>query len=84
MTGCLPSCVFCVAWALPVTLEAIDALRADTHLTELACVAWLTQARPADVVALGAVQAAARLATVQAERANWALVLAPAVGKRGG
>lgn len=73
-----------MAWALPVAPEAVDALWADTHLTELARVARLAQACPADVVALGAVHAAARLATVQAERANWALVLAPAVGKRGG
>lgn len=73
-----------MAWALPVALEAIDGVRADTHLTELAHVARLAQARPTDVVAFGAVHTAARLAAVQAERANWALVLAPAVGKRGG
>lgn len=60
-----------------VALEAVDALSAEPHLTAVACVARLAQALAADVVALGAVHAAARLAAVHAVRANWALLLAP-------
>lgn len=71
------ACVLGVTGTLLVTSETVVTLGTQANLAQLPRVPWLAQTSPADVVALGAVHAAARLAAAYAVFANRALVLAP-------
>lgn len=67
-----------MAWALFVTLVAIDALWTDAGFTYLACVTRLAQTSTTNVVALGSIFTSTCLATVHAILANRTFILAPA------
>ena len=77
----LPACVLGVAGTPLVTLEAIVSLGTEAHLAHLPRVARFTQTRATDVVALGSVLTATRLATGHAKCTHRTLFLTP--GEKG-
>lgn len=74
----LPLGVWGMARALLVTLEAVDALWADSGFTHLSRETRLAQTSTANVVTLGSVFTATSLAAVHTVLANWTFILAPA------
>lgn len=67
-----------VARAQLVTADAIEPIICtQPGLTPLSGVARLTEARPADVVALSTILALARFGTLHSIKTDWALILAP-------